>query len=102
MSRWWMVFELPGAPGVLSECGEEVGARVERGGDAGGHFRSPCRRVLGNCNLQRGIFRATKLVDVGDGSANRSFATTGCGFGGRLGWVWWSDGRNCVWAVGRL
>src|SRR5580765_7245321 len=99
MSCRWMVFELPRAPGVLAESGTEVGARVERCGDAPGHFCSLCEGVMGHCDLQRGVFWTAKLVNAGDGVADGSFAATCGGFGRRIGWVWWSDGGNRIRAT---
>ena len=97
-----MVFQLPRSARVLAERCQKIGAGVECRGDAAGCPCSLRRRVLGHRSIQRGVFRPAILVDPGHGAPRRSSAATCGGIGGGTGWVWWSDGWNCIWAVGGL
>src|SRR4029077_8168782 len=71
LSSGRLVFQLPGQTPVLAERGPKVSPGTERGGDAIYPAGSAASGSMGVGDFQPGIFRATVVVNVGDGSSHR-------------------------------
>ncbi len=82
---WAAGFRATGKAPVLAGRGPKVSAGSERGGDAVHPAGSPPSNSMGPGDIQRCVFRAAIVVNLGNGASHRPLSGQGSRFGCRNG-----------------